>query len=183
MAELDAEVIRVARQHLKSVHRGALDDRRLEIRLGDGWDTVSSIAQRGAERFDLVLLDLTDPDTPAFRLYTPEFFQLCRSLLNEGGALVLHIGSPIFKPERVGALLVELGKVFRLVRPMGLYVPLYGTYWGLAVASDGLDPRALTEAEVERRLAERAIGELEYYNGATHQALFALPNFYRRLLP
>ncbi len=183
MAELDPEVIRIAREHLQSVHRGALDDPRVDIRIGDGWETVQAILRGGIERFDLVILDLTDPDTPAFKLYTPEFFQLSRRLLHAGGALILHIGSPVFNPERVRFLIGELSKAYRLVRPMGLYVPLYGAYWGLAVASDQLDPPSLTESEVERRLIERGIGELEFYNGATHRALFSLPNYYRRLLP
>jgi len=183
MAELDPEVIRVAREHLESVHRGALDDRRLEVRFGDAWDTVHAIARAGSERFDLVILDLTDPDTPAFRLYTRDFFSLVRSALAPGGAMVLHVGSPVFKPERVRSLLADLSGVFRIVRPMGLYIPLYGAYWGLAVASDELDPCTLAEPEVAQRIATRGLDRLEYYNEATHQALFALPNFYRRLLP
>ena len=36
MAELDREVVRIARQYLPGVHRGAFDDPRLEIRIGDG---------------------------------------------------------------------------------------------------------------------------------------------------
>ena len=66
---------------------------------------------------------------------------------------------------------------------MGLYVPLYGAYWGLAVASDELDPCALDESEVARRIAQRGLDRLEHYNEATHRGLFALPNFYRRLVP
>jgi spermidine synthase len=183
MAELDPEVIRIAREHLESVHRGALEDQRLEIRIGDAWETVHAIAQAGRERFDLVILDLTDPDTPAFRLYTPDFFSLVRSVLAPGGAMVLHVGSPVFKPERVRSLLADLSGVFRIVRPMGLYIPLYGAYWGLAVASDELDPCTLAETEVAQRIAARGLDRLEYYNEATHRALLALPNFYRRLLP
>jgi spermidine synthase len=66
---------------------------------------------------------------------------------------------------------------------MGLYIPLYGAYWGLAVASDELDPCTLAETEVAQRIAARGLDRLEYYNEATHRALLALPNFYRRLLP
>src|SRR5690606_18013300 len=75
IAELDAEVIRVAREHLGQVHRGAFDDPRVELRIGDGWATVEALAEEGA-KFDLVVLDLTDPDTPAHRLYSADFFRL-----------------------------------------------------------------------------------------------------------
>ena len=104
-------------------------------------------------------------------------------MLNPGGAIALHIGSPIYQPERVRELLADLSSVFRIVRPLGLYVPLYGAYWGLAVASDTLDPTTLDAGEIERRIAERAIGDLNLLNGELHQALFALPNFFRALVP
>ncbi|HWS74771.1 MAG TPA: polyamine aminopropyltransferase [Quisquiliibacterium sp.] len=179
MAELDEEVVRISRRHLGSVHRGAFDDPRLEVHIGDGFAFVQALG----ERFDLIVLDLTDPDTPAQRLYTREFFEMVRRSLNPGGAVSLHIGSPVFDPRRVQRLLADLGAVFGIVRPMGLYIPLYGAYWGLAVASDSLDPLATDEATVEARLRSRGIGDLELYNGEVHRALFALPNFFRRLLP
>jgi spermidine synthase len=179
MAELDEEVVRMARRHFGAVHRGAFDDPRLEVRIGDGFE----FARSSADAFDLIVFDLTDPDTPARRLYTREFFRIARERLAPGGAIALHIGSPVFQPERVRRLLADLSAVFAIVRPLGLYVPLYGAYWGMAVASDCLDPRALTPDTVEQRLRERGIGELELYNGEMHPALFALPNFYRRLLP
>jgi len=182
MAELDPEVIRVARTHLGAVHRGALGDPRLEIRIGDGWTTVEAMVEEGSERFDLVILDLTDPDTPAFRLYSREFFALTRRILAPGGALVMHLGSPVFKPERVRQLLGELASCYTIVRPMGVYIPLYGAYWGLAVASDQLDPCAIPQDEIALRIAARGVTDLELYNEATHHGLFALPNYYRRLL-
>ena len=179
MAELDAEVVRVSKQYLDAVHRGAFDDPRLQVHIGDGFRFVQELG----ERFDLIVLDLTDPDTPAQKLYTREFFEMVKRSLNPGGAVSLHIGSPVFDPERVRALLADLAAVFRIVRPLGQYIPLYGAYWGLAVASDSLDPLAVDAATIEARIASRGIGELELYNGDVHRALFALPNFYRRLLP
>jgi spermidine synthase len=179
MAELDAEVIRIARAHLPGVHRGAFDDPRLEVVVGDGF----AYTRDTAERFDLIVLDLTDPDTPAAPLYTREFFRAAQRVLAPGGAISLHLGSPVYQPQRVRRLLADLAAVFRVVRPMGVFVPLYGAYWGLACASDSLDPCALDAAEVARRLAQRRIGDLRLYNPEMHGALFALPNFYRELLP
>ncbi len=182
MAELDAEVVRVAREHLGKVHRGAFDDPRLQVRIGDGWALVEAMAASGVERFDIVVLDLTDPDTPAHRLYTADFFRLLKRVMNPGAAVMLHIGSPVYKPDLVRRLLVELSSVFAIVRPLGLYVPLYGAYWGMCCASDTLDPLALEPRVAERRLDERGISDLRYYNGDIHRALFALPNFFRELV-
>ncbi|MCM5570242.1 polyamine aminopropyltransferase [Burkholderiaceae bacterium FT117] len=183
MAELDPEVVRVAREHLQGVHGGVFDDPRLTVEIGDGWKYVERLAgQPDGERFDLIVLDLTDPDTPAHQLYTPEFFRLAKKALAPGGALSLHIGSPVYSPGRVRELVSHLSGVFANVRPFGLYVPLYGAYWGMACASDALDPLAIDPDAVEARLAERGVSELQYYNGDVHRALFALPNFFRKLV-
>lgn len=177
IAELDQQVIEVARQQLKAVHQGALDDPRVRIEIGDGMAYVD----RSRGQFDLILMDLTDPDTPASALYEPPALARMRGALAPGGALVLHLGSPIFHPEQVRGLLGHLRGLFRHVSPFGLYIPLYGAYWGLAVASDVLRPPDLGAAEVQRRLEARAINQLQHYNADIHGALFALPNYYRAL--
>ncbi|RYY91650.1 MAG: polyamine aminopropyltransferase, partial [Comamonadaceae bacterium] len=127
------------------------------------------------------LLDLTDPGTPAAPMYTRAFMRDLRRVLAPGGAVVLHLGPPFFEPERVRTLLADLRHAFGIVAPYGLHIPLYGAYWGFAVASDDLDPLSPSTAEVRTRLERRAIGDLRYYNAPVHEALFALPNFYREL--
>ena len=178
IAELDAQVVEAARQHLKKVHRGALDDPRVEVRIGDGLQLLADTD----ERFDLVLMDLTDPDTPAETLYAPQALQHLKRVLKPGGAVVQHLGSPVFHPDQVAQLAAGLRQVFAHVHCYGLYIPLYGAYWGLAVASDGLQPAALTATVAAQRLAERGVGDLQFYNGPLHPALFALPTYYGKLL-
>ncbi|HOX88176.1 MAG TPA: polyamine aminopropyltransferase [Burkholderiaceae bacterium] len=178
MAELDPAVIAVAREHLGSIHRGALDDPRLELRIGDGYEFVKT----GDELFDLIVLDLTDPDTPAFHLYTEDFFRLCQKRLAPGGALSLHLGSPVYAPETVRKNAAALRRVFPRVAVMSLFIPLYGSLWCLGVASDTLDPRSYTTEAIAHRLAERAIGDLRYYHAGLHGALFALPTFVAQLV-
>ena len=178
MAELDAEVVAVAKRHFAGVHRGVFDDPRLAVTIGDG----RALVERTDERFDLVVLDLTDPQTPAHSLYTAEFFALVKRVMRPGAVLSLHVGTPVFRPEQVTRLIADLRANFACVRPMGTYVPLYGTYWGLACASDSTDPAALEPAFVDARLRERGIDDLQLYNGDIHRSLFALPNYYRKLV-
>ena len=74
---------------------------------------------------------------------------------------------------------LNLRKVFRQVHPMALYIPLYGSLWCLAVASDTANPRAVSAELVTARMRERGLTGLMYYNPELHGALFALPNFVR----
>lgn len=52
----------------------------------------------------------------------------------------------------------------------------------MGMASDTTDPARLSADEVDARLAARGIRDLQLYNGATHHALLAQPNFVRELL-
>ena len=177
MAELDPTVIDISRRYLAAIHKGSLDDPRMEIHLGDGFEYVKNCK----EKFDLVVLDLTDPDTPAFHLYSEEFFRLCQRVLNPGGLLTMHLGSPVFQAGTVRKNATNLRKVFKHVAPLALYIPLYGSLWCLAVASDSVNARNLTPDGAAQRLRERRINGLKYYNAELHPALFALPTFVRDL--
>ena len=178
LAELDGAVIDMARAWLGGIHHGALDDPRVEMRLGDARLLIESCG----ERFDQIVLDLTDPFGPALDLYTVEFYAACRRALNPGGVLSLHLGSPIHLPGSMARIAASLRAAFPIVRPYLQYVPLYGTLWCMAMASDSTDPALLGAAEVDARIAARGLQDLQLYNGATHQALLAQPNFVRTLL-
>ncbi|MCC6195751.1 MAG: polyamine aminopropyltransferase, partial [Burkholderiales bacterium] len=84
--------------------------------------------------------------------------------------------------ERIRATLAGLRGAFAVVAPYLTSVPLYGGMWMMACCAPVLDPRTMTPLEVDRRIAQRGIGELSFYNGDTHRAAFALPNFVRALV-
>ena len=74
MARVARDVIDMARAWLPAVHRGAFDDPRLTLHLGDGRAFIESCESQ----FDQIVLDLTDPFGPAVALYTCEFYRACR---------------------------------------------------------------------------------------------------------
>jgi spermidine synthase len=178
LAEIDLAVVDISRKYLQAVHRGALDDPRLDLRIEDGFAYV----RNSADTFDLIVLDLTDPGGPSKPLYTPEFYRACAARLSPMGALTLHIASPVAHPERIRATLANLRSAFAIVCPYLTSVPLYGGLWMMASCSALLDPRTMTPREVERRIAQRNLTHLQFYNGDTHRAAFALPNFVRALV-
>ena len=178
LAELDEAVIEASKAELAAVHRNVWSDPRLQVQIGDGMAYIDQTESR----FDLLLMDLTDPDTPAGSLYAAAALQRMQRVLAPGGALVLHLGSPVFHPQRVQRLSHTLHGVFTHVRCYGVYVPLYGAYWGMAVCSNSLDATAITAEQVQQRLLQRGVQDLQYYNAQVHGALFALPNYFAQLV-
>ena len=178
LVEIDIAVLDIARKYFAEVHRGALSDPRLTVRVEDGLAFV-----RGAtDTYDLIVLDLTDPGGASEPLYGVEFYRACAGRLNPTGAMSLHIASPVAHPERVRATLANLRAVFSVVIPYLVSIPLYGGMWMMACASPTLNPAYMTPLEVNRRVATRGIRHLQYYNGDVHRASMALPNFVRDLV-
>ena len=181
IAELDPGVVASCREHLSRVNQGALDDSRVEIVIGDA---MRSLADQ-ADTFDLIVMDLTDPndaaDSPANALYSKESFELIRSRLSADGLVTAHIGSPFYHPDRFSKTLADLTSVFEHVAAYKAFMPIYGTEWGMACASNQTDPRALSEAEISERLTTRAITDLRFYTPRVHASLFAWPAYAEKL--
>ena len=93
IAELDAGVIDFSRRHSGIWSRGAFDDPRVEIVLGDGAHFVATVNRR----FDVIVVDSTDPIGPGAALFTPSSMGTA-SGLRPGGVLVTQNGVPFFQP-------------------------------------------------------------------------------------
>lgn len=171
VAELDPEVVRLTGDYLPDVRGGAFDDPRVELVIGD----AAAFVARTAERFDLVVFDLTPPDSPAAGLYTPAFYDELKRAMTADALISLHLGSPWHHAARIEGLLENLRAAFAVVRPLAAYVPLYGSLWLMAIASDRLDPATLDAATLRARIEARGIERLRFYDADLHAALFTAP--------
>jgi spermidine synthase len=179
IAEIDAAVIDISRRHFSAVHRGALDDPRVTVRIEDGFRFV----QQTREQYDMIVLDLTDPGGPSTTLYTQEFYAACAERLTSMGAMTMHIASPVAHPSRIRSTLADLRHAFPRVTPYLTSVPLYGGLWMMACCSASLDPYGHSAMAIDLRIEERGITQLQYVNGESYRAALALPNFVRALVP
>lgn len=182
IAELDERVIEISKEHLFKIHENSFDNEKVEVVIGDGLKYI----EETKEEFDLVFLDLTDIDTPAKHLYNRECLEKISEVLSNNGCLVMHLGAPITfdsVTEDVKKTIETINNIYRRTSYYGCYVPLYGSYWPMVVASHGVDVKNLTEAAIKRKMsATDKFKNLKYYNPKMHGAMFSLPNFYLNLL-
>ena len=66
MVEIDAGVVEFAKQYLPSLSAGAFDDARLNLVIADGAEFVAE----SQDRFDVIIIDSTDPIGPGEVLFT-----------------------------------------------------------------------------------------------------------------
>jgi spermidine synthase len=181
MVDIDGEVVELCKTHLPEMHRGAFDDPRTEVRHED----ARAYLEKSKDRFDLITVDLVEPleDGPARMLFTKEFYALVRDRLTPGGAMTMQAGMT-----KLGELAFfttihrTLREVFPVVAAYQSFVSCFGTPWGFIVASKKVDPAGLGARAVDKLIAERVKGSLEYWDGVTHQHAFSLPKFIRKAI-
>ena len=149
VAELDAQVVRLTREYLPEVHGGAFDDPRVELVIGDAAQYVAA-AGAGAVRPRRVR-----PDAAGLTRRRPLHARLLQQLKRVDEPHPPR--SPCISARRIStpsawpACSTICARRFAIVRTMSAFVPLYGSLWMMATASDTLDPAALS-----RRYAHRA---------------------------
>jgi spermidine synthase len=179
MVDIDEKVVDLCNQHLQVFHRGAFDDPRLELRHEDALKYL----EQTKERFDVVVVDVPDPleAGPAWQLFTQEFYRLIKRRLNPGGMMVAQSGptGPVYARNCFTAIAKTVGSVFPVSGQCEAFIPAFQTTWGFVFGSLGPDPRRLTSAQVDKRIAARVTYPLRYYDGLTHQGMFSLPKYLR----
>ncbi len=178
LVDIDGEVIRVARQYFPQCAAG-LDDPRAEVIVGDGLAYVEVAAAQGA-KFDVILVDSTDPVDAAVELFTVKFYETCAQLLGEQGILVPQSDSPTFYLDRVGDVYDKLAGIFRHTSLyLGQVTAYPGGVWAYTAASQGID---VAGSIVRSDRTARLDPQLRYANVDFMKAAFALPTYIGRRL-
>jgi spermidine synthase len=178
MVEIDRGVVDLSREYLPKICGQAFDDPRTDLVIADGVDYVGTCDRK----FDVIIVDSTDPIGPAEVLFSDRFYRRCKNCLTPGGILVTQNGVPFMQGG-------ELSGTVRLLRPLfadvGCYlaaVPTYvGGFMALGWASDNAALRTVAPDVLEQRFAKAAI-ETRYYTPAAHAGAFALPKYVADLI-
>jgi spermidine synthase len=173
MIELDETVVNICREFMPSLSDGAFDNPRADVRFMDGIKFVSETD----EKFDVIIVDSTDPIGPGEVLFTQEFYADCARCLTERGVLVTQSGVTFMQDE-------EAANTYQRMKPLfadaSLYLTQVPTYaagfmtfgWGCHSA----ELRQTDLAEITSRVAKLDLAT-RYYTPETHVASFALPGY------
>lgn len=174
LVEIDALVVEASRRFIPQT-AGRLSDRRAHVLIEDGVKFVGETS----ERFDVVIVDSTEPFGPAKELFGPRFYKDVRRILTENGIVVSQAGSPFYEI----ATIKNLDKILKLIFPVvDAYLFTNFTYpgglWAFTYASKGIKP--VRDFNSNRVAAAKL--PLRWYNAAVHVGSFALPEFLRKAI-
>jgi spermidine synthase len=179
MVEIDRTVVDYCITQMPTLNRAGeiYKDPRAELVIEDAFEFM----RREKRKYDVILVDSTDPIGPAEVLFSDTFYDLCRGALNPGGVLALQDGVIFLQPQ-------ESRQSMQLLRNLGLKARCYGiavpTYYGgnmtLGLASDSL---AALEPQVDalHQRFNAANFATHHYTPELHVASFVLPRWMQEI--
>jgi spermidine synthase len=169
LVELDKEVIAISKRYFPSLSVG-FSDTRVQIKEMDGSRFVSGTT----DRYDVVIVDSTDPVGSAKSLFSEQFFNDVRSILNDDGILVIQTESLHFHRKFVIEIQQRLGKLFEIVSlytvPLATYA---GNWWTFSIASRKYLPDMLNRKHTV---------STRYYDEQVHKNAFLPETIYKKLM-
>jgi spermidine synthase len=168
LVEIDGKVIEVCRAWYPWLGRD-FDDPRAELVVADG----DAFIRATAERFDVILVDSSDPVGPSIVLHRKPFYARLKGLLRPGGIIAAQAGALLYYQDQHRAKYRFLKTMFRQARFYTCPVPTYpGGTWCFLFLSDAVDPLKARPRTIPRGL--------KHFNPEVLRAAFALPEFFKR---
>jgi spermidine synthase len=169
MVEIDAMVVDACKAHIPQTAK-AFDHPQLNLIIGDGVEFVRQTDQK----FDVIIVDSTDPIGPAQPLFGEDFYQDVYNCLCDDGIVVSQGESSWYAMDVQSSLLKVLNNVFAqcyLYSFSNLTYP--GGLWSFTFASKKYHP--VNDFDPQRVTSSSMV--FDYYNEALHKAAFVLPSF------
>ena len=174
LVEIDQSVIDLSLEYLPMISAGAYDDPRANVIITDGAKFVAETD----EKFDVIIIDSTDPVGPGRVLFDPSFYKSVVGCLTEQGVVVTQSGVPLWEPE--SSKLTHDG-LKPLVADFGFTRAPVPTYVGgdmlLGWGCKSPAVRQTPVEELRKRYADSGI-VTKFYTPDVHVGAFALPPSY-----
>ncbi len=172
--EIDAKVVEFAKEHFPEFTGPVFADKRFECVIDDGAKYVAKTDRR----FDLVIVDSTDPIGPGKILFGEKFYRGCHRCLKKGGVLVTQNGVPFFQKNELTSTMTKFRKLFADAGCFVAAIPVYvGGHMAMGFATDNKSLRKLDAATIAARYRKAGSFPTKYWSPEHHVAAFAPPRF------
>ncbi len=179
MVEIDGDVVELCKKYMPSLSEGAYEDERASLLIQDGIEYVKTTD----EKFDVIIVDSTDPIGVGEVLFTNEFYSHCKRILNEGGVVSTQSGVPFYQTDEMLDIKQRLKKSFDYVDFYIVPVPTYvGSYMVLSFASNTKDLYKLEDSAIQSKIdLIKDSKNLQYLNKDIFKSAFMLPNYIKNI--
>ncbi|NGX52257.1 MAG: Polyamine aminopropyltransferase [Candidatus Anoxychlamydiales bacterium] len=177
MIEIDGIALNACKKYMPKLSNGAFSDPRSDVIVADGIDYVKNTN----EKFDVIIVDSTDPIGPGIVLFTEEFYSYSKKALNPGGIIVTQNGVPFAQGKELIDTYNTRKKLFKDNR---FYIaPVFGYIGGFMALGWATDSSEHFNVSIETlKKANLDLSKMKYYTPGVHKASFALPMYIQNKL-
>ncbi|HYQ08005.1 MAG TPA: polyamine aminopropyltransferase [Xanthobacteraceae bacterium] len=177
--EIDPTVIEFAKEHFPEFTKPVFADRRFESVIDDGAKYVAKTERR----FDVIIVDSTDPIGPGKILFGGKFYAGCRRCMKPHGVLVTQNGVPFFQNNELAATMRKFRRLFADASCYVAAIPVYvGGHMAMGIASDNKKVRRHSVKTIAQRYRKAGSFKTGYWTPEVHVAAFAQPRFIAELV-
>ena len=177
MVEIDERVVRLSQKYLPFT-ADKLTDERVTLYFEDG---LKFVRECEAKKYDLILVDSTDPISVGEGLFTKEFYEDCFRVLTDEGILVNQHESPYYEryAKEMKKAHDKIKAIFPISKVYQFHQPTYASgHWLFGFASKKYHPlRDLNDIAWNMRGIS-----CRYYTTTLHKGAFYLPYYVEEML-
>nr|CCA19405.1 unnamed protein product [Albugo laibachii Nc14] len=176
MCEIDPKVCEVSKQFFATSLAVAFDDRRLHLIHADA---AKYLKDESSEKFDVIIVDSSDPVGPAQVLFQTKFYQDMRDALSTDGIICTQGECLWLHLDLIKTVMSECNAIFPTVQYAYTTIPTYpsGQIGFVICANEKTDlrkPKRGPTPDMEK--------SLRYYSPSMHHGAFILPAFAERAI-
>jgi len=172
--EIDASVIEFSKEHFPEFTKPVFADDRFDLVIADGMKYVAKTDRR----FDVIIVDSTDPQGPGKVLFSQKFYAACSHSMTKGAVMVTQRGVPIFQSNELTVAIAGFRKLFADGYCYVAAIPTYvGGHLAIGWATDNVKLRHASVKTIADRYAKVGRFPTKYWTPEVHVAAFALPRF------
>lgn len=176
MVEIDEEVVNVAKKYFPNVSSG-FSDSRVKLFFEDAVKFIKNTKSK----YDLIIVDSTDPFSVGEGLFTSDFYKDCFNHLTDDGILINQHESPYYDNYSIQMKRAHqrISEHFPIAKVYQVHIPTYSSgHWLFGFASKKYNPIKDAKLDEWNKLGINT----KYYNTDLHIGCFAIPNYVKDML-
>lgn len=176
LVEIDERVIEVSKEFFPEC-TSALDDPRVNVLAKDGFAFI----KKQKNKYDIIVVDSTDPEDFASGLFTQEFYQDVYNALTDEGIMMNQTENPFLDEFNIGKIYQNMRQAFPFVSSFSAPMLIYpGVYWTFGFSSKKWGATNLNPEKLQKmHKLERS---LKWYNTDWHKGAFNIGNFHKKMI-
>ncbi len=168
LVEIDKQIIKYSKKHLFEIHNNSFNDPRVKIIYKNGFNFL----KKNKIKFDIIIVDGTDPIDSGKILFTKNFYKLCKSNLTKQGIFVSQNGTFIQYKKNI----IHINIFKKIFKYNGLYTANIPTYYGgnmfFIWGTKNNNIKNINKKYILKQIKNL---KFKYYNYLIHKNCFILP--------